>query len=102
MGAAATDTGEHKLLSYRVDQLEAAVGEIRDAVQSIDQSLRLLAAVEAQQLATRRQIEGLESRTRTIEIEIPTLKLIRQWVVGGVIGVVAAVCYAVLSGVVLR
>lgn len=46
-------TGEHRLIAYRVTQLEGAVSEIRDAVRSIDKSLQLISLVEGQYAAAR-------------------------------------------------
>lgn len=98
--AAAEETG---LLAYRVARLEEAhkeaVGEIRDALKSIDQSLQALALVEVQNTATRQQIALVQTRMSAIEKELPTLKLVRQWVIAGVIAITAAVGYAAIAQV---
>lgn len=104
MSAAASNTsntGEHRLLAYRIERLEEehkeAVGEIRDALKSIDKSLQALAVVEVQNTATRQQIALVQNRLNAIEKELPTLKLVRQWVIAAVIAITAAVGYATLA-----
>lgn len=90
-------TGEHRLLAYRVDQHEAWINEMRDAVKSIDRSLQLLSLVEAQHVKSRTQITEMAERLRGIELELPTLRLVRGWMISGVLGVVAAVGLGVIA-----
>lgn len=94
----------HRLVDYRVEQLETAVGQIRDAIQSIDKSLQVLAVADMQHAQTReglgkvlRQIEGLGKRLQTVEMELPTMRLIRHWVITGVVGVLGSVGAAALA-----
>lgn len=82
----------HTVLEYRISTLETAFLEMRTAVKSIDGSLQSLARLELRHAETRdglarafASLEKLENRLRTIETEMPTMKLIRNWVVGGVI-----------------
>lgn len=93
-----------RLLLYRVAQLEAAVGEIRDAVKSIDKSLQTFASIGTQSNETRaavkrafEAIESLERRVQEVEIELPALKLVRNWVIGGVVSVVGSVGAAAVA-----
>jgi hypothetical protein len=93
-----------RLLLYRVDQLEAAVGEIRDAVKSIDKSLQTFATIGTQSNETRAAVQralsavdALERRIQAVEIELPTLKLVRNWVIGGVLSVAGSVGAAALA-----
>lgn len=85
------------MIEYRIDTLEATVSRISTAVESIDKSLQILATLETKHAETR---EGLsrcfkvmeenhgdhETRIRVIESEIPTMRLVRNWVIAGVIG----------------
>lgn len=84
-------SGEHRLLSYRVQRLEEAhkeaVGEIRDAVQGIDKSLQTLAVIQEQHASTRQSLlhatkllQALSEKVNRVELELPTLKLARKWV----------------------
>lgn len=97
------------VMEYRVRQLESNVTEIRQAVQSIAESLKTLTELEAHHAETRdglqRAFEAIkaskdeqketnkdfEMRFRAIEEQMPTLKLIRSWVVGGVLGTISIV-----------
>lgn len=82
-----TDT----LLVYRVAKLEEAVGEIRNAIKSIDACLKVFAVIEAKQASihdtiktSNAWIDAVDKRLQTVEIEIPTIKLARNWIIGGV------------------
>lgn len=85
-------TDADRLLTYRVDQHEKALAEIRDAVKSIDKSLQLLSLVEVQSGKQREQLAEVATRVGKIEMELPTLKLARKWVLaamttmGGAVG----------------
>lgn len=104
-------TGEHRLLAYRVERLEEAhkeaVAEIRDAVQSIDKSLQALAVVQEQHGATRESllhatklIQVLAEKVNRVEIEMPMLRMVRGWILTGMVGVAGAVGYALIALVV--
>lgn len=102
-------TEDHKVLEFRVGALEGAVGEIKSAVKSIDQSLQSLARLETRHAETRdglsrafADIEDHESRLRTVEGEMPTMKLTRTWTLRGVVAVVAVVGLALVGVVVAR
>jgi hypothetical protein len=81
------------VMEYRLSSLEASVGEIRQAVKSIDASLQVLARLEQRHAETRDGLERAfgeiadhEARVRVIEQEQPTTKLIKGWVIAGVVG----------------
>jgi hypothetical protein len=81
-----------EVLDYRITALEASVGEIRQAVKSIDGSLQILARLEQRHAETRDGLERAfgeiadhEARVRVIESEQPTTKLIKGWVITGVL-----------------
>lgn len=100
---------EHKVLEFRVGALEAVVGEIKSAVKSIDQSLQSLARLETRHAETRDglarafdDIEDHETRLRTVEGEMPTMKLTRSWTMRGVIYVVGVVGLALIGLVIFR
>lgn len=92
MTAADNDTaeGNHRLLTYRVDQLEKAVWEIRDATRAIEKCLQALSRVPS-------GFDSLENRVQAVEMELPTLKLVRNWVIGGVVAVASTVGAAVVA-----
>lgn len=92
------------VLEYRVNALEAVVGEVKNAVKSIDTSLQTLASLEVHHAETRDGLERAfseigdhENRVRAIESEMPTIKLIRNWVVGGVLACVSMVGAATIN-----
>ena len=98
---------QQSILEYRVASLEAVVREVKDAVKSIDTSLQTLARLEVHHAETRdglarafAEIQDHETRVRVIEGEMPTVKLIRNWVIGGVISSVGMIGAAVIHLVV--
>lgn len=81
------------VIDYRITALETNVGEIRQAVKSIDASLQVLSRLEQRHAETRDGLERAfaeladhETRVRVIEQEQPTTKLIKGWVIAGVVG----------------
>lgn len=98
---------DQTVLEYRVASLEAVVREVKDAVKSIDTSLQTLARLEAKHAETRdglerafNEIADHETRVRVIETEMPTTKLIRGWVIAGVVGVLGMMGVAMIKLVV--
>lgn len=105
----------HNVLEFRVSSLEKVVGEIGQSVKSIDGSLQALTRLEARHAETRdglarafaavqrledEDLKDHENRLRVMEADMPTVRLIRGWVIAGVIGVVSLVGVAVV-GIVL-
>lgn len=81
----ATQSPNSEIMQYRIDQIEASLV-------SISKSLEKLTSLEARHVETREALErafnaikDTETRVRVIEMELPTLKLIRGWVLAGVI-----------------
>lgn len=94
---------EPSVTDLRIENLERAVTDIRRAIQSIDNSLRILARLEERHEDTRSsldrafaQIEEQEARLRTLENEAPVTRLVRNWIISAVVGVVALVAVALL------
>ena len=85
---------EHQgVIELRIANLENAVGEIKTAVKGIDASLQTLARLELHHSETREsisraftEIEDHETRLRTLEGDAPTMRIIRGWVLAGVVG----------------
>lgn len=76
------------LTQYRLGMIEKTLEAIRD-------NLTQLAQLEQKHIETRdalgrafEQINAHDNRIRTVEQEMPTLKMVRGWVVSGVIGIV--------------
>lgn len=102
MGEHCPNNGNDVLFS-RVTNLENVVDEVKNAVKSIDQSLRTLASLEVKHEETRNglnraftEIGDHETRMRTMENEMPTLKLVRGWVIAGVVGIMGILGVAIL------
>lgn len=105
-----------ELLEFRVDALERDRDEDRArferferAVESIDNSLKKLTKLEIHnsetQEAIKRAFQSIadhEMRLRPIEADLPTMRLVRGWVIGGVIGVCSLLGVAVVSLVVVN
>lgn len=105
-----------ELLEFRVDALERDRDEDRvrferfeRAVESIDNSLKTLTRLEIHNSETQEAIKRAfnsiadhETRLRPIEADLPTLRLVRGWVIGGVIGVCSLLGVAVVSLVVVN
>lgn len=96
------------ILEFRVSNLETMVSEIRSAVKGIDGSLKILAALEARHAQTSdavarafNEIKDHETRLRTAESDLPTMRLVRNWVIAGVIGCVSMVGVATASLVIV-
>lgn len=102
------------VLGERVSNVERAVERVSRAVESIDQSLKVLARLEVRHEETR---DGLQrcfaemekhealctaalakagERIGLVEVEMPTLKLARYWVIAGVTGVIGLLGVAVV------
>ncbi len=103
-----TARNSDEVLEFRVTTLEGMVGEIRSAVKSIDGSLKTLAALEAHHSETRASvsraftdIEDHETRLRGIEADLPTMRLVRNWVIAGVLGCASLVGVAVAGMVIV-
>lgn len=69
------------------------LGMVEKTLEVVGQNLERLATIEQRHVETRdglaRVVElnaKLDDRVRSIELELPTLKLIRGWVIAGVIG----------------
>lgn len=78
-----------ELTQYRLQMIEETLKAIRD-------NLGTLAALEQKHLQTREALERafssigkIDERVRNIEREIPTLTLVRKWVIGGMVGIIS-------------
>lgn len=95
------------LIERRLDVVERAIEEIRDATRSIAESVSKIVLLEERHAETTRALERafgalkeVEHRLREIEVELPGLREVRRWVLGMVFGVLGAVGTAVLALVV--
>ena len=93
----------HAVLDVRVTNLEKVVERVSTAVESIDESLKTLTRLDVKHDETRDglsrafiSLEDHEKRMRTVEVEMPTVKLARGWAMSGVIGIVGVLGLAIL------
>jgi len=80
-------------MEHRVTNLEASVERIDRAVERISDSIEKISNALSHQRANAdslarswRAVEDHEQRLRSVETDMPTLRLIRNWVVAGVLG----------------
>lgn len=95
-------TPPEDLTNYRLEMIEKTL-------QAIAESLDRLATLEAQHSQTRETlgrffnaIEKYDDRVARIEREMPTLKLIRGWVISGVISLIGLVALMIAKLFVLN
>ncbi|CAB4122835.1 hypothetical protein UFOVP33_61 [uncultured Caudovirales phage] len=72
------------------------LGMIEETLKAMRENLVQLTALEQKHLETRQALERAfeaikdnDERMRVIEVEMPTLKMVRGWVIAGVIGCAA-------------
>jgi len=94
----------HDVIECRLGTLEASVTEIKSAVSSIDKSLQKLTSLEERHQETRdalnrafTQIEDHEVRIRHVEKEAPVTKLVRNWIIAGITGLIGMVALVLVS-----
>lgn len=105
---------EDGVTDLRLSMLEEAYQEVKQAVKSIAVSLSTLTTLEVRHAETRESLNrafsqmemnrleqkeknsDYEKRLRAIEEQMPTMKLIRNWVVSGVLGTVGIVGIAAI------
>lgn len=90
MSAAPKSAEAEVLIDYRLSQLERAVTKL------VEQNTTMI-ALEQRHMDTRealdrafKSIKDTDARVRTIETEMPTLRLVRGWVIAGMLAVIAA------------
>lgn len=90
------------VIDYRLDVVEKDVGEIKDAIKSIAGSLQTLTRLEERHQETRealnksfQTLQEHDQRIRKLEVEAPTTRLIRAWVISAMTGAIALVFLAV-------
>ena len=84
------------LTQYRLQQIEKNLEAITRTMQDNAESMKLLVSLEQKHTETREamaraftQLTEHEGKIRAVELEMPTIKLVRNWVIAGVIGVFA-------------
>lgn len=110
MSPPATTPESDLLIEYRLSQLERAVTKlVEQNATIIAMEQRHLETREALERAfkamkegderNRRADEALDGRIRVIETEMPTMRLVRGWVIAGMLAVIAASGTVVLDTV---
>lgn len=80
------------------DLTQYRLGMIEKTLQAISDNLTQLATLEQKHIETRdalarafKQIDRTDERVRVIEMDMPTLRIVRKWVMAAVLGIVALV-----------
>jgi hypothetical protein len=106
----------HAVTDQRVAALEKATERMAESIDELAKSMLVMARIEARQVeiqthidkssaavsrafaeikstdtSIRELIKDHETRVRTIEAEMPTTRLVKSWVIGGVASAVAAI-----------
>ena len=96
-------------VNRRLTVVESAIEEIRDATKSIAESVRSIAVLEERHAQTSQAMarifeamKDVEARLRPIENDMPGLREIRRWVVGGVLSITSIVGAAIVALVVVK
>lgn len=96
-------------VNHRLTVVESAIEEIRDATRSIAESVQSIARLEERHAQTAQTLGRLfddakevEKRVRVIEADMPGLREIRRWVVGGVLSITSIVGAAIIALVVVK
>lgn len=77
------------LTQYRIDMIEQTLDAVRE-------NLIKLAALEQKHLETKESLsrafnsmQDMNDRLRSVEAEMPTLKLVRGWVIAAILGILS-------------
>ncbi len=96
-------------VNRRLTVVESAIEEIKDATRSIAESVRAIAVLEERHSQTAQtlgrmfdDVKAVDGRVRVIETDMPGLREIRRWVVGGVLSITSIVGAAIIALVVVK
>lgn len=85
---------ENSVLAERIDRIGADVADIKTELKRIAEGMERIARLEERHAthgdALSRafvRIEGVENRVITLEVEAPITRMVRSWVISGVVGV---------------
>ena len=94
----------HAVLDVRVTNLEKVVERVSTAVESIDESLKTLTRLDMKHEEANKSIDRAlvsikdhETRIHGVELEMPTMKLVRGWVVTGAIALVGLMGVSIVN-----
>lgn len=87
--------GDNRMTAWRLNRIE-------DTLEKVSETLGKLAVLEQRHIETREAIErsfseikALNERMRAVELDMPMLRQIKNWIVSGVVAVVGVVGMAV-------
>lgn len=87
--------GDQRMTAWRLNRIE-------DTLERVSETLGKLAVLEQRHIETREAIErsfseikALNERMRAVELDMPMLRQIKNWIVSGVVAVVGVVGMAV-------
>ena len=87
--------GDQRMTAWRLNRIE-------DTLEKVSETLGKLAVLEQRHIETREAIErsfseikALNERMRAVELDMPMLRHVKNWIVSGVVAVVGVVGMAV-------
>ena len=87
--------GDNRMTAWRLNRIE-------DTLEKVSETLGKLAVLEQRHIETREAIErsfseikALNERMRAVELDMPMLRQIKNWIVSGVVAAVGVVGMAV-------
>lgn len=87
--------GDQRMTAWRLNRIE-------DTLEKVSETLGKLAVLEQRHIETREAIErsfseikALNERMRVVELDMPMLRQIKNWIVSGVVAVIGVVGMAV-------
>ncbi len=106
---------EARLLAGTLSELKSDMGEMRASLSGMQRAMEALVRIDEQQITIRGAIgrafdeikeernkrDGLDARVQKLEVDAPSYKELRRWVIGGVLAGMGMLAAALLKIIVI-